>query len=519
MNKKLVRILKSVNWGSRIKRLNWLVVLVLLVSALPTPSTPVLPTRVQPILLELAARQPDEIVSIIVQKTVKDNSLEGQVVALGGKVTADLSIIAGFAAELKAKDVVPLSQVAGVRWISFDAPFQSAVCAQCVDTSNLKNAYIQAIHADQVWNQSPYLQGQDIGVAVVDSGIRWQDDLYTIMGVNRVVAQVSFNDGYNPTPWDNYGHGTFVAGVIGGNGRRSNGAYIGVAPMVNLINVKVSDDLSNGQSTAKTVVQGLQWILDNKDAYNIRVVNLSLNSTVAESYHTNPIDAAVEILWFNKIVVVTSVGNSGSGKVYPPANDPFVITVGAADDRGTGSLADDVVASFSGYGVTVDGFAKPDLVAPGKNIVSLMGNYNGGLPSAHPGHVVHNDYFRVSGTSASAPMVAAAAALVLQSDPELNPDQIKFRLMATANTNWPGYNLAQAGAGYLDVYAAVTGTTTQTANTGTTASQLLWTGDSPPNWDSMQWGSMQWGSLSWDSVNWSSMQWGSMQWGSDYWGP
>ena len=91
--------------------------------------------------------------------------------------------------------------------------------------------------------------------------------------------------------------------------------------------------------------------------------------------------------------------------------------------------------------------------------------------------------------------------------------------MATANKSWPGYNAAQAGAGYLDVYAAVKGNTTQTANTGTTASQLLWTGPNPSNWDSMQWGSMQWGSMQWGSVNWSSMQWGSMQWGSDYWGP
>ena len=283
MNKKLARILKSVSRGSRIKRLNWLVVLVLLVSALPIPSTPVRPARAQPLLLELAAQQPEEIVSIIVQKIVQDNSVEKRVVALGGKVTADLSIINGFAAELKAKDVAQLSQADGVRWISVDAPFQSAVCAQCVDTSNLKNAYAQAIRADQVWNQPPYLQGQGIGVAVVDSGVRWQEDLYTLMGANRVVAQVAFNNGYNATPWDNYGHGTFVAGVVGGNGRKSGGAYIGVAPMVNIINVKVGDDLQNGQSTAKTVVQGLQWILDNKDAYNIRVVNLSLNSTVAES--------------------------------------------------------------------------------------------------------------------------------------------------------------------------------------------------------------------------------------------
>ena len=120
------------------------------------------------------------------------------------------------------------------------------------------------------------------------------------------------------------------------------------------------------------LLQGLQWVLDNKAAYNIRVVNLSLNSSVAESYHTSPLDAAVEILWFNKIVVVASAGNQGSGAIYPPANDPFVITVGATDDKGTSRLSDDVMATFSAYGTTSDGFKKPDLVAPGTNIIARL---------------------------------------------------------------------------------------------------------------------------------------------------
>jgi hypothetical protein len=107
----------------------------------------------------------------------------------------------------------------------------------------------------------------------------------------------------------------------------------------------------------------------------------------------------------------------------------------------------------------------------------------------------------------------------LQDEPTLTPDQVKYRLMATANNNWPSYNATTAGAGYLDVYAAVNGTTTQTANTGLTASQLLWTGSDPVNWGSVQWGSVQWGSVQWGSVQWGSVQWGSVEWGSDYWGP
>ena len=119
----------------------------------------------------------------------------------------------------------------------------------------------------------------------------------------------------------------------------------------------------------------------------------------------------------------------------------------------------------------------------------------------------------------SAPIVSGAAALLLEDEPNLTPDQVKYRLKATANKTWAGYNATTAGAGYLDIYAAVNGTTTQSANTGLTASQLLWTGTNPVQWGSVQWGSVQWGSVQWGSVQWGSVQWGSVQWGSDYWGP
>src|SRR5689334_8085950 len=145
---------------------------------------------------------------------------------------------------------------------------------------------------------------------------------------------------------------------------------------------------------------------DHRSQYNIRVVNISLNSTVNESYNLNPICAAAEILWFNGIVVVVSVGNNGTGGVLPPANDPFVISVGAADDKDTDSLSDDTVAAFSAYGATKDGFAKPDLVAPGTNIVAPLASSTDVLPLNHPGNVVNNSYFRMSGTSMAAPMVA-----------------------------------------------------------------------------------------------------------------
>ena len=481
------------------------------------PSTNHMAARAQPILAQMSASDPSQIVSVIVQKMDGAAGVENHVFRLGGKVTKDLKIINAFSAELAAAAAMEIARSSDVRWVSLDAPVLSTACSKCIDTENLANAYIRAIKADQVWNNSPYLQGTGIGVAVVDSGINPNGDLYTSAGVNRQVADVRFNTDYNQNTSDGSGHGTHVASIIGGDGSESGGKYIGVAPLVNVINVKVSND--DGSAMIRDVVAGLQWVLENKNTYNIRVVNLSLNSSVAESYHTSPLDAAVEILWFNKIVVVTSAGNRADGAIYPPANDPFVITVGATDDKGTNSLSDDVVASFSAYGQTSDGVKKPDLVAPGANIIARLVNQNMGLALAHPANKVGDQYFRMSGTSVAAPMVSAAVALLLQDEPNLTPDQVKFRLTATANKTWSGYNAAKSGAGYLDVYAAVSGTTTESANTGVLASQLLSTGSTPITWGSVGWNSVGWNTVGWNSVGWNSVGWNSVGWNSDYWTP
>ena len=369
----------------------------------------------------------------------------------------------------------------------------------------LQNIYNRAIGADKLWREPPYLDGQGVTVAVVDSGFGNNADLQVYGGGTSRIVTSTTTVTNSVTTEDGYGHGTAVAGIVGGNGNVTNGERVGVAPGVNLINVKVAND--QGMSYTSDLLNGLQWINDNRAAYNIRVVNISLNSVITETYQTNVLDAATEMLWLNGIVVVVSAGNNGnaSGPVplYPPANDPFVITVGAVNDQGTMSLNDDVMALFSAYGTTEDGFAKPDLVAPGQNIIGLLASPAASLYIDHPANRLDNAVFRMSGTSMSAPMVSGAAALLLQDEPNLTPDQIKYRLMATANRNWPSYDAMKAGAGYVDAYAAVHGTTTLTANTGITVSQAL-TGTDASNWGSMQWG---------------SMQWGSMQWGSDYWGP
>jgi serine protease AprX len=222
---------------------------------------------------------------------------------------------------------------------------------------------------------------------------------------------------------------------------------------------------------------------------------------VAESYHISPLSAAVEVLWFNGIVVVVSAGNNGAGAtngiLYAPANDPFVITVGAVDDKGTASVTDDVQAAYSAYGVTSDGVAKPDIMAPGSNIIAPLASGGAELAAAHPTHKVDGktDYFRMSGTSTAAAVTTGAVALLLQDEPNLTPDQVKYRLL-----NTPSRQISMGGRNvpYLNVYNAVVGTTTQSSNTGIRASQLLWTGSNPVTWGSVNWNSVNWNSVNWD---------------------
>ncbi|PZR80301.1 MAG: hypothetical protein DLM65_08515, partial [Candidatus Aeolococcus gillhamiae] len=242
--------------------------------------------RAQAALLALAAQQPAQRVSVIVQKSGHADAVEGLVARLGGHVTKDLQIINAFAAELPAGAALELAAADGVRYVSLDSALHSdsTYCTSgCVNLAAEKNVYPKAVHASDLWNNAsntaPYLQGQNIGVAVLDSGISGHNDLGA-NSVNRLIGTVAA---------DGYGHGTHVAGIIGGNGSNSAGAYVGIAPQAKLVNVQVSDAV--GFAMASDVIAGLQWVLNNKSTYNIRVANLSLNSGTMDSYNVDPIDA------------------------------------------------------------------------------------------------------------------------------------------------------------------------------------------------------------------------------------
>jgi serine protease AprX len=393
---------------------------------------------------------------------------------------------------------------------------RSNQCWNCINLNAIQNNYVKAIKANAVWNVSPYPRGWGVAVAVVDSGISNHPDFNDYWGNSRIVQRVSFVPG-SLSPDDFYGHGTHIAGAIAGLGQASSGRYLGVAPEAKLVDVKVMDDW--GYGTTSNVIAGLEWIFKNSATFNIKVVNLSLNSRVAESYHESALNAALEVLWFNKITVVVSAGNGGKQRLYPPANDPFVITVGATDDKGTAAISDDTLASFSAYGMTGDGFLKPDLVAPGTGIIAPLSGDDNNLTWSYPQNKLpapDTRYYRMSGTSMASGVVAGAVAVLLEDEPTLSPDQIKFRLRSTAQPFSRGESCA-TGAGYLDLQRAVAGTSTQSANTGLQASQMLWSGSNPVTWGSVSWNSVSWNSVSWNSVSWNSVSWNSVSWNSVSW--
>src|SRR6266853_1589675 len=351
-----------------------------------------------------------------------------------------------------------------------------------------------AVNANFAWQYG--WDGTGVGVAVIDSGIAPRIDLTGSNGVSsRVVYSENFATGQTDAS-DAYGHGTHVAGILGANGRSSTGTgfkrtFKGVAPNVNIVNLRVLD--ANGGGQESDVIAAIQQAINLKNTYNIRVINLSLGRPVFESYTLDPLCQAVEAAWQAGIVVVVAAGNygrdnslgtQGYATIASPGNDPYVITVGAMNTNGTTWTSDDVIASYSSKGPTLaDHIVKPDLVAPGNNVISLLAP-NSTLAINYPKTLILNatyetlglpgksgDYFRLSGTSMATPVVSGAAAILIQQHPSLTPDQVKARLMKTAAKALNLYStgidaitlqaytdqadIFTVGAGYLDINAAL----------------------------------------------------------------
>jgi serine protease AprX len=318
-----------------------------------------------------------------------------------------------------------------------------------LESGALRTAYPDSVLAPQAWASAT---GAGVRVAVIDTGIDGTlPDFWDRSGASRVIASVVTNPGA-ATAGDSYGHGTHVAGIIAGDGRNRTasdpvaGRYVGIAPEADLISVKVGDD--DGNATILDVIYGLQFVVDHKDAYNIRVVNLSLESTVAQSYRTDPLDAAVESAHFHGILVVAAAGNRGAtpeAANFAPGNDPFALTVGAVDDRATADRSDDAYTEWSSVGRTQDGFSKPEIAAPGSQIVSTLAG-GSDFASLCPSCIVDDEYIRAGGTSMAAPVVSGVAALVFQRHPDWTPDEVKSTLIATARNLGGGVDEVNASA-------------------------------------------------------------------------
>jgi serine protease AprX len=277
--------------------------------------------------------------------------------------------------------------------------------------------------------------GKGVGVAVVDTGIALHKDF--IEGGNRVVAFKDFINQRNEA-YDDNGHGTHVAGIIGGNGYSSKGKYKGIAPECNFIGVKVLDH--RGDGNISDVLAGLQWVIDNRRRYNIRIVNISVGTSSKDNLDENSLLVqGVNAVWDNGIVVVVAAGNNGPGpmSISTPGISRKVITVGSSDDNiaaevyGSGRAKD-----YSGRGPTPFCIKKPDIVAPGSNIISCnISRYS--LRSKN-GEVHFSSsespmmYTIKSGTSMATPVVSGAIALLLGAHPEMSNREVKLKLRSSA---------------------------------------------------------------------------------------
>lgn len=265
--------------------------------------------------------------------------------------------------------------------------------------------------------------GKGIGVAVLDTGIFPHIDFG-----RRILAFCDFTEGKSG-PYDDNGHGTHVSGILGGDGTASQGRYKGAAPGCGIVALKVLDRFGNG--SREDVLQAFQWIEDFGKIYNIRIVNISVGTTSRSMNEQTDLLAGVEQLWDKGFTVVAAAGNQGpgDGTVTAPGSSRKIITVGSSDLL-TGRTA------ISGRGPTFECVCKPDLVAPGNHVLACA-------PGADNGYGVK------SGTSMSTPLVAGAAALMLEKNPELTNVQIKMKLKESARDM--GLPKNQQGWGELDL--------------------------------------------------------------------
>jgi serine protease AprX len=476
--------------------------------------------------------------TVIVTATGLVNAVAA-VLGVGGTILSQFHIINGVEAVIPAAVEPVLAAVPGII-VTPDVSVSVQSTPVSTGPHTPSGAFLQQTGATRLAAAGD--TGKGVTVAVLDTGI---DNLPDFAG--RLIGGVDLSGGHNPFQ-DSYGHGTFVAGLIAGNGSSSGGQYPGEAPGASLVSIKVAG--ADGTTDLANLILGLQWAADHKSGYGIKVLNLSLGFQAAMSTVINPLDQAVEAVWGSGIAVVASAGNTGpfNGTILSPGDDPLVITVGALDDMAASSAAGDEMCDFSSAGPTSpDGWVKPDLVTSGRSVVSL----------AAPGSTVYDDNpsarvgsasFVGSGTSFSSAITSGAAALVLAGQPGLTPNQLKARLLGTTSPGPVGNPFAD-GHGALNAYGAATagpmnlsqsaalllpalpGTTIQLSPNGpvSTWNPSLWSGTSwPPGpsdtstwsgwaWNGGDWNGWTWTGRAWNVGDWVGATWNGADWAGRAW--
>jgi subtilisin family serine protease len=399
-------------------------------------------------------------VNVILQVDDANSSmLQAQLAKYGVNIAARMPQFGALAVDVPSKAVEELANNSQTRHISLDRTVQSFGHVQ---TTTGESAMLSQ-------NGNSGLDGSGVGIAILDSGISKTHHTVT----SRVVYSQDFTgEGRTDDP---YGHGTFVAAMAAGKDTDYSGTYSGVATAAKLVNLRVLD--SHGKGTVSAVLSALDAVMAKRSTYNIRVVNMSLGMPAVDSYKNDPICRAVRTLVDSGIVVIAAAGNDGKdalhpkvyGRIHSPGIEPSAITVGAANTFGTDARSDDGVTTYSSRGPTrsfwkdgrgnkhYDNLIKPDMVAPGNKIMGAAAN-NNALLGANPllSVVTGTDKgeMKMSGTSAAAPMVAGAAAVLLEANPNLTPNMVKMILMYTAQP-LAKFNMFEQGAGELNIEGAI----------------------------------------------------------------
>lgn len=483
-------------------------------------------TYVSPGMLAKAATHPNGRIHVIVTANAGDLPKSEILNRAHGHLDRQLNLVDGIALDLPAKKLAELSQVPGLT-ITPDAPAHPTGL-----TYTSKQLWVANTGIDKLWNARATSNPTDTRtqsdlsaptIAIVDSGV---DTSRVADFGGRVVQSVNLSTLPNNSPGDGRGHGTFVAGIAAGQAA----GYAGASPRSNIVSLDVMDD--TGTARTSDVIAAAQWILANKDKYNIKVANFSLHASNSSSFTHDPLDKAVEKLWFAGVTVVAAAGNYGvpngpSGVKYAPGNDPFVITVGAADMDGNPNPKNDTAPFWSAYGYTNDGFAKPEVAADGRYMVGPipMGST---LAIQKADHIVSPGYIELSGTSFAAPIVSGIAAQILARHPDYTPDQIKGALMVTAR---PTPQAVPGSLGLGEVNAVQSAFVSQIPNPNKALDQFVttdpaggnlpvfdavsWSDTAKANvsWDAVSWGDVSWGDSSLAAISWSDVAWSDVSWG------